>query len=66
MLVSKYQLISKCQWLGSLLYNGEECEIFVQEGAYIQIYVVPSSELVKQDLQCVGTVFDHIVIKRTE
>ena len=66
MLVSKFRIYVKSEWLGSLLYNGEECEIFVQEGAYIQIYVVPSSELVKQDLQCVGTVFDHIVIKRTE
>lgn len=46
--VSNYRIHAKSQWLGTMDYNGEECEIFIQEGAWIQVCVVPTNKLKNQ------------------
>ena len=58
MLVSKYQLTSKCQWLGTLDYNGEECEVFFQFGI---IYIASSGDLSNKELSNVNILFSALI-----
>jgi hypothetical protein len=64
MTVTKFRLLVKSQWLGSLAFAGEECEVFVQEGAWLQVYVVASCDLLDEERQQIPLLFHTIVEKR--
>lgn len=59
--VSSFRLMVKSEWLGTINYNREECELFVQSTLYTQIFVVSSSDM---KLQCIPLKFYTIITRR--
>lgn len=59
--VSSFRLMVKSEWLGTIDYNGEECELFVQNTLFPQIFVVSSSDM---KLQCIPLKFHTSIIRR--
>ncbi|WBF79276.1 hypothetical protein IACHDJAJ_00037 [Aeromonas phage vB_AdhS_TS3] len=59
--VSSFRLMAKSEWLGTIDYNGEECELFVQNTLFPQVFVVSSSDM---KLQCIPLKFHTSIIRR--
>lgn len=59
--VSSFRLYCKSEWLDTIIYDGEEAEVFLQTTPlFAQVFVVRSSDM---KLQCIPVLF-HTIFRR--
>lgn len=59
--VSSFRLHCKSEWLDTIIYDGEEAEVFLQTTSlFAQVFVVRSSDM---KLQCIPVLF-HTIFRR--